>query len=91
MKQNMTAIALLIYAGFFLLRKTIADPDSKGRIGNIYNIFAFCMLIPLIFIIPRRYDSLHPGNGGNPAMGGEDLDNTCLLYTSNGSVVSAFV
>ena len=75
-KQNMTAIALLIYAGFFLLRKTIADPDSKGRIGNIYNIFAFCMLIPLIFIIPRRYDSLHPGNGGNPAMGGEDLDNT---------------
>jgi len=75
-KQNMAAIALLIYAGYFLLRKSISDPDSRNRIGNIYNIFAFCMLIPLIFIIPRRYDSLHPGNGGNPGMGGEDLDNT---------------
>lgn len=75
-KQNMAAIALLIYAGYFLLRKSISDPDSKSRIGNIYNIFAFCMLIPLIFIIPRRYDSLHPGNGGNPGMGGEDLDST---------------
>ena len=33
------------------------------------------MLIPLIFVIPRLTDSLHPGNGGNPAFGGEDLDN----------------
>ena len=42
----------------------------------IYNIFAFASIIPLLFIIPRMYDSLHPGNGGNPAFGGEDLDNT---------------
>jgi heme exporter protein C len=24
-------------------------------------------------------DSLHPGNGGNPALGGEDLDNTMRM------------
>lgn len=75
-KQNMAAISLLIYLGMFLLRNSLSDPDAKKRIGNIYNIFAFCLLIPLIFIIPRRYDSLHPGNGGNPGMGTEDLDNT---------------
>ncbi|HQP78214.1 MAG TPA: hypothetical protein PL069_12440 [Saprospiraceae bacterium] len=36
-------------------------------------------MIPLIFVIPRLYDSLHPGNGGNPALGGEDLDNTMRM------------
>ncbi|RMD70788.1 MAG: cytochrome c assembly protein, partial [Bacteroidetes bacterium] len=34
---------------------------------------------PLIFVIPRLTDSLHPGNGGNPAIGSEDLDNTMRL------------
>ena len=29
-------------------------------------------------VVPRmsETDSMHPGNGGNPALGGEDLDNT---------------
>ncbi|NNE27143.1 MAG: cytochrome c assembly protein, partial [Saprospiraceae bacterium] len=29
-----------------------------------------------VMVVPRLTDSLHPGNGGNPAFGGEDLDNT---------------
>ena len=37
------------------------------------------MIIPLLFVIPRMTDSLHPGNGGNPAFGGEDLDNTMRM------------
>ncbi|MFZ1714175.1 MAG: cytochrome c assembly protein, partial [Saprospiraceae bacterium] len=75
----MAAISLLIYGGYFLLRNSINDPDSKSRVGSIYNIFAFALLIPLIFIIPRRFDSLHPGNGGNPALGTQDLDNTMRM------------
>ncbi len=78
-KQNMAAIALLIYGGYFLLRSSISDPDAKSRLGNIFNIFAFAMLIPLIFIIPRRFDSLHPGNGGNPALSTQDLDNSMRI------------
>jgi heme exporter protein C len=78
-KQNMAAISLLIYGGYFLLKSSISDPDAKGRIGSIYNIFAFIIIIPLIFVIPRRFDSLHPGNGGNPAIGTQDLDNTMRL------------
>ncbi len=75
-KQNMSAIAVLIYLAYFVLRSSFDDFDKQARIGAVYNIFAFTMLVPLLFIIPRMYSSLHPGNGGNPGFGGEDLDNT---------------
>lgn len=78
-KQNMTAIALLIYSAYFILRGSFNDPEKKGRLAAIYNIFAFAALIPLIYVIPRLTDSLHPGAGGNPAFGGEDLDNTMRM------------
>lgn len=78
-KQITTAIALLIYAAYFLLRTALDDPYKKARISAIFNIFAFIALIPLLYILPRMSESLHPGNGGNPAMGGEDLDNTMRM------------
>ena len=78
-KQNMTAIALLIYLAYFVLRNAFEDPEKKARISAVYNIFAFAALIPLIYVIPRMTDSLHPGAGGNPALGGEDLDNTMRM------------
>ena len=78
-KLNMTAIALLIYLSYFVLRQSIKDEDRARTISSVYNIFAFSSLIPLIFIIPRLTDSLHPGNGGNPALGVEDMDNTMRM------------
>ena len=36
-------------------------------------------MIPLIFILPRMVDSLHPGNGGNPAFSNYDLDSRMRL------------
>jgi heme exporter protein C len=36
-------------------------------------------MIVLLFILPRMTDSLHPGNGGNPAFGQYDLDSTMRL------------
>lgn len=78
-KQNMTAIALLIYLAYFILRASFDDEEKKARIAAVYNLFAFAALIPLIYVIPRMTDSLHPGAGGNPAMGGEDLDNTMRM------------
>ncbi len=78
-KQNMSAIALLIYSALMVLRSSIEDDMQKARLSAGYNMFAFVLLIPLLFIIPRMTDSLHPGNGGNPAMGGEDLDNTMRM------------
>lgn len=78
-KQIVTAVALLIYLAYFVLRSAIEDDDRKGRIAAVYNIFAFVALIPLIFVVPRMMDSLHPGNGGNPGMGANDLDNTMRM------------
>ena len=78
-KQNMTAIALLIYLAYFILRAAFDSPERRGRLSAVYSIFAFTALIPLIYVIPRLTDSLHPGAGGNPALGGEDLDNTMRL------------
>lgn len=79
-KQFTTLIALLIYAGYFVLRAAFPDPERRARLGAVYNIFAFACLIPLIYILPRlSATSLHPGAEGNPAMGGEDLDNTMRM------------
>lgn len=79
-KLNMAAIAMLIYLAYFILRSSINDFDKRARFSAAYSIFGFVALIPLIFVIPRMYDSLHPGNGGNPALGGEDLDNTLRMF-----------
>lgn len=90
-KQNMTAIALLIYAAYFILSRSFKDDIVQARISNVYNIFAYFAMIPLIYIIPRMYDSLHPGNGGNPAIGGEDLDNTMRLVFYPGVIAFTLV
>ncbi len=73
-KQNAAAIGLLIYFAYFVLRGSIDDQAQKAKITAVYNIFAFAALIPLLFILPRLTDSLHPGNGGNPGFNAYDLD-----------------
>ncbi|MFZ1748893.1 MAG: cytochrome c biogenesis protein CcsA [Saprospiraceae bacterium] len=79
-KLNMTAVAMLIYLAYLVLRGSTADHDKRAKISSSYSIFAFLALIPLVFVIPRLTDSLHPGNGGNPALGGEDLDSTLRMF-----------
>lgn len=74
-KQNASAIGLLIYASYFILRGSLRDESLKARMSSVYNIFAFSILVPLLFILPRMSDSLHPGNGGNPGFNAYDLDN----------------
>lgn len=78
-KLNGSAIALLIYAAYFILRSSLADEQQRARIGGIYNIFAYATLIPLLFVLPRMTDSLHPGNGGNPGFNSYDLDSQLRL------------
>lgn len=74
-KQKVSAIALMIYLAYFVLRNSFEDAEQKARISAIYNIFAFATYIPLIFVVPRLSDdSLHPGNGGNPGFNAYDLD-----------------
>jgi heme exporter protein C len=74
-KQNSAAIAFLLYCAYLVLRNSIDEEQKRAKIAAIYNIFAFPIMIVLIFILPRMTDSLHPGSGGNPAFGKYDLDN----------------
>lgn len=79
-KQTAAAIAVLIYLAYLVLRSSIPDYDKRARISAVYNIFAFFIYIPLIIILPRMVESLHPGGmegakgGGNPGFGGDSLD-----------------
>ena len=78
-KLNMAALTILIYLSYLVLRASIEDKDRKARISSAYNIFALVAVIPLIFVLPRLTDSLHPGNGGNPAIGADDMDNALRI------------
>ncbi len=62
------AIALLVYFAYLILRDSIQDIDKKARISAVYNIFAYAILFPSIWILPRILPSLHPGNEDNPAL-----------------------
>lgn len=84
-KQTAAAIAVLIYFAYVVLRGSIPDMDKRARISGVFNVFAFFIYIPLIIILPRMVQSLHPGGmegadgGGNPGLGGESLDATMRL------------
>ena len=81
-KQIAAAIALLIYLAYLVLRNSIPDIDKRAKIGAVYNIFAYFIYIPLIMILPRMVESLHPGGKGvqgNPGLSGEDLDPTMRM------------
>ena len=58
------------------------DIDKRSRVAAVYNIFAYFIYIPMILILPRLTESLHPGgkgSEGNPGMGGNSLDATLKL------------
>ncbi|GAA4848096.1 cytochrome c biogenesis protein CcsA [Algivirga pacifica] len=78
-KLNATAVGMMFYMGYFVLRNSLQDAEQKARISGIYNIFIFPLFVALIFVLPRLTDSLHPGNGGNPGFNAYDLDSKLRL------------
>ncbi|MEO8087689.1 MAG: cytochrome c biogenesis protein CcsA [Bacteroidota bacterium] len=78
-KLNGAAATMLVYFAYFLLRNSIDDEQKRARISAVYSIFAFALMTVFIFILPRLTDSLHPGNGGNPAFAKYDLDNNMRM------------
>lgn len=78
-KLNGVAMAILVYIAYFILRNSIEDPIKRAKLSAVYNIFAYVMMMVFIMILPRLTDSLHPGNGGNPAFSKYDLNNNMRL------------
>ncbi|MEZ4849386.1 MAG: cytochrome c biogenesis protein CcsA [Bacteroidia bacterium] len=61
--QVCALVAFLIYLAYFLLRASFAEPEGRAKVAAVYNIFAFAVLIPLFFIVPRYFEGLHPTDG----------------------------
>ncbi len=81
-KLNGAAIGVMIYVAYIILRGSIEDELRRAKVSAVYNIFAVVVFILFIFIIPRlpQTESLHPGNGGNPAFSKYDLDSILRLF-----------
>lgn len=77
---NGAATAMLVYLAYFVLRSSLQDEEKKARVSAVYNIFAFVLMLVFIGIMPRLAEhSIHPGKGGNPALGVKGLDPTLRL------------
>ena len=72
-KQSMAAVLLLIYGAYFILRDSIENEETRGRIASVYNLFAVVTMPFLLYILPRQMVSLHPGAEGTPAFSSTDL------------------
>jgi len=77
--QMGSAITLLLFLAYVILRGSIDDMEKRARIAAVFNIICFFVMIPLIWVIPRVVDSLHPGKGGNPGFSSYDLDSAMRL------------
>lgn len=66
-RMNLSAVALLILAAYFVLRSAFDNPEKRAKMAAVYNIFAVSTVPFLFYIIPRQLPSLHPGAEGNPA------------------------
>ena len=74
-KLNGSAIATLMYLAYLVLRNALEEEQKRAKISAVYNIFAFPIMVVLLYILPKLTDSLHPGNGGNGTFGDLDMDN----------------
>lgn len=74
-KLNSSAISTLMYLAYLVLRNALEEEQKRAKISAVYNIFAFPIMIVLLYILPRLTDSLHPGNGGNSTFGSIDMNN----------------
>lgn len=78
-KLNGAAVTALVYAAYLVLRGSVSDPRKAARLAAVYNIFAYVLMLVFLMVLPRLSDSLHPGNGGNPAFNQYDLDDRLRL------------
>jgi heme exporter protein C len=81
-KLNGAAVGVMIYFAYIILRGSINDEIKRARIAAVYSVFGLIIFTLFIFVIPRLggVDTLHPGQGGNPAFSKYDLDNTMRIF-----------
>jgi heme exporter protein C len=58
-RETTTLILWIAYAGYFMLRSSIENPERKASLSAIYNILAF-FTIPLSYVSILYWQTLHP-------------------------------
>ncbi len=66
-RMNLSALAMMIYVAYFVLRTAFDNPEKRAKLAAVYNVFAATTIPFLLYIVPRQLPSLHPGAEGNPA------------------------
>jgi len=66
-RMNLSALGMMIYVSYFVLRTAFDNPEKRAKIAAVFNVFAATTIPFLLYIIPRQLPSLHPGADGNPA------------------------
>lgn len=79
-KMAAALVAIFFYVAYIIIRESIEDVNKSKKVSAVYNIFSFVVFILCVFVLPRLTDSMHPGNGGNPAFSKYDLDSTLRMF-----------
>ena len=53
---NSSAIATLMYLAYLVLRNALEEEQQRARISAVYNIFAFPIMVVLLFVLPKLTD-----------------------------------
>jgi heme exporter protein C len=63
-KLNGVAVGMAMYGGYWLLQRSVNDPEKAARLSAVYNVFIFPLFVALIYVMPKLSEaSIHPGSG----------------------------
>lgn len=63
-KLNGVAAGMAMYGGYWLIQKSVNDPEKRARLAAVYNVFVFPLFLALIVVMPKlAHSSIHPGSG----------------------------
>jgi heme exporter protein C len=63
-KLNGVAAGMAMYLGYWLMGRSINDPEKRARLQAVFNVFIFPLFVSLIYVMPKLAQfSIHPGSG----------------------------
>ena len=57
-RMNLSALGMLIFVAYFILRQAFDDPEKRAKIAAVYNVFGVTTIPFLLYVIPRQLPSL---------------------------------
>jgi heme exporter protein C len=73
-RETSIVLLMLVYFAYFALRASVADPERRAALCAAYATVAFVTVPFFVFVAPRVYPSLHPGDTFAVTSGGFDMD-----------------